>query len=175
MKKIFTVFVTTLGFLFSTDLVGQCRFEKNEIDDFNKTKTIQTEKERINSIGHMYMQLQFQYVGNKYFLMLKTNQEDIKFYVTNGQQLIFLFTDGTTLTLDCYSSDWDSETILGTYYEVYYMYYPLSATQMENFKSKEIEKYRLFTSEGTYDTPFNSKKDKDVKKLAECIIEEVGN
>ncbi|URM37195.1 hypothetical protein [Flavobacterium anhuiense] len=171
MKKITLPFLLLYSsFIFSQD----CKYKRNEIDEFTKNKILET-KENLFTLSGMGLGFSCAYTlkkinDNRYInlhitapsiftlresheIMFKTEKDstiDLKFIesiVANG-------TYNTSLK----STHWSAQTMI-----------PITAEAYERLKNEKITKLRVYTVDGHHDDDVSEKRDKKFKELLKCI------
>lgn len=166
MKKVIIFF----GLLITIFGYGQdCKYDKNEIDQFSKDTILET---KFTRLGKMAVQ---NYVD--IFTRSTNKNKQIGFYihiaplfsVTTENKIVLLDDKGETYSLkinDYKISDSRYDTFLKMYFHTMQIIFPLTSESIDFFKNKNIIKIRLETSKQNFDFDV---KGKDLKKVIDAI------
>lgn len=171
MKKIILLllFVPFIGF------AQDCKFEKNEIDPFSKTKVVNTKRRVI--VDQLGQSVVFQFLYNvepsiKIIFSLGGSKEII---VTTNNKTMFLLNNDDVLSFDV------NEEQLGIikpglsfpFTELNFTF-PISIDNLNKIKNIGIKKIRMEAKDKTYDFDVFSKKDvAKVNGIIDCFINEI--
>lgn len=171
MKKIILLlcFVPFIGF------AQDCKFDKNEIDPFSKTKVVNTKRRVI--VDQLGQSVVFQFLYNvepsiKIIFSLGGSKEII---VTTNNKTMFLLNNDDVLSFDV------NEEQLGIikpglsfpFTELNFTF-PISIDNLNKIKNIGIKKIRMEAKDKTYDFDVFSKKDvAKVNGIIDCFINEI--
>jgi len=177
--------ILLLSLMASTASFSQddCRYSKNEVDEFTGNKTVVTEWEPF--IQHTDSALKKYYKKEDYLtadVMGASVSETQAFYVrykilsdeaykyfgsiSTEAKLILKFSDGETLTLNAAKYD-TGDTNYDMDYTFYATYYLLTDDEMEIISTKPIEKVRMYWSKGYED--YECDNPESVLKVMNCV------
>jgi hypothetical protein len=148
-----------------------CKYSKNEVDEFTGTSKLVLESEMFisytdSSLLKYYKKSLHQYVECQiycakindlkvvYTVWRIDTESAYRYYgaIYEDAKLMFKFTDGTTLTLNYLSSD-VGDTNYDSKYTYYSSYCFMDDGQFSDLAFKQVEKVRMYWSEGYEDYP----------------------
>lgn len=171
MKKIIflLLFVPFIGF------AQECKFEKNEIDPFSKTKVVNTKRRVIVDVLGRTVVFQFLYnvePSIKINFSLGGSKEII---VNTNNKVMLLFNNDEVLSFDN-----DEEQIGEIKPNLSYMAtelnftFPISIDNLNKIKTIGVKKIRMETKDKTYDFDVFSKKDvAKINGIIDCFLNEI--
>ncbi|MFA9191157.1 hypothetical protein AAGV28_07210 [Flavobacterium sp. FZUC8N2.13] len=171
MKKIILLllFVPFIGF--SQD----CKFEKNEIDPFYKTKVVNTKKRVIVDVLGRTVVFQFLYNVEPSIKIEYTLGGSSDAVVIKGNKTMFLLNNNDVINFDV-NEDQEGKIkeFLGSYLKEFNFIFPLSTDDLNKIKTIGIKTIRLETKEKTYDFEVRSKKDVvKINSIIDCFLNEI--
>lgn len=173
MKKIalLVLLIPVIGF--SQD----CKFEKNEIDPFNKTKVVHSKKRVIVDV-----------LGRSVFFQFKYNLEptiQIQFVfggvkdivVPYNNKIMFLFNDDEVLSFQINQEQIGKITPGMNFKNTEFLFdLPIKISDLEKIKNIGIKSIRLVTSQKEYDFEVSNKKDiEKMNTIIGCFLKELSN
>jgi hypothetical protein len=171
MKKI----ILLLMFIPVIGICQDCKFEKNEIDPFSKTKVINTRSRVIVNVLGRTVVLQFLYnvePSIKIEFSLGGAKEVI---VTTNNKIMFLFNNADVLSFDVNEEQIGKITpnISYTSTELNFTN-KISINDLNKIKTIGIKTIRLETKDKTYDFEVISKKDAEkINVIIDCFLKEI--
>lgn len=175
MKKVIIIF----GFLITIFGYGQdCKYKRNEIDEFTKSKILETKSELLTISGMGFgfsSSVSFKKVDNQRYLKLAITSPSV-FSIRKDDKIMFKTNAETSIELsfvETIISDYISGTRIGTSTtpstHKAMIIIPLSNSELERLYTEDILKARIHTSDGYIDDDVKSKRAKKIKEYAKCI------
>lgn len=171
MKKylLLFLFVSLVGF--SQD----CKFEKNEIDPFSKTKVVNTKKRVIVDLISSSVVFQFLYNIEPFIKIEFTLSTSEETFVNTNNKVMFLLSNDEVLNFNINEEQTGKrKEYIGKYLTEFNFTFPISTDKLNKIKLLGIKKIRFETKDKTYD--FDVKNQKDIAKInsiIDCFLNEI--
>lgn len=161
--------------LFSTFIYGQdCKYKRNEVDEFTKDKILETKPELFTISG---MGLGF---STSYSLLKINDQKFIKFNVTSpsiftlqkGSEIMFKVEAENPIILtfpESIVANGSYNTSLKSTHWGGSIVIPINDINYQRLLNEKITKLRVYTANGFIDDDISEKRDKKFKALLTCI------
>lgn len=171
MKRI-TFLILTLA---STISYSQdCKYKRNEVDEFTKHKILET-KEELFTISGMGLGFSTTYsllkINDKRYITFKVTSPSI-FTLRKGSEIMFKTELENPITLEFPDSIVANSTYISSLKSTFWngsMDIPLSEEAYQRLLNEKITKLRVYTTDGFVDDDIASKRDKKFKSLLTCI------
>ena len=171
MKKIALLLLFIPFFGFSQD----CKFEKNEIDPFNKTKVVHSKRRVIVDVlgRSVYFQFKYNVEPTIQIQFVFGGAKDI--VVTTNNKVMFLFNNNDVLSFEV-NQEQIGKITPGINYKNTEFFFdnPITIADLEKIKNIGIKSIRLETSQKEYDFEVSNKKDiEKMSTIIGCFLNEV--
>lgn len=171
MRPIYLIaLILTSTFVYSQD----CKYKKNEVDEFTKHKILETKSE-LFTISGMGLGFSTNYsllkVNENRFLKLTITSPSI-FTLEKGSDIMFKVEAENAITLtfpESIVANGSYNTTLKSTHWNGYIIIPISEENYQRFLNEKISKLRVYTSNGYIDDDISEKRDKKFKNLLSCI------
>ena len=173
MKKLLLIFC-----LFSLISYSQeCKFERNSIDEFTKTKIVKTKSKPIVDIFSPTQVVRFQFLfeSQSYLLVDITTARDIELTNSFKNSLYLLLDNEEVIKLEIADEN-NSKTIntmLGNM-DAFKHTFSIKIEDLEKLKSVTLKKIRIGNTEKSLDFEVNNaKKQENLKATVNCFLNEI--
>lgn len=154
----FFVILITSSLLYSQE----CKYDKNEVDEFTKNKILETKFEWLgNNFGY-----NFKKINDSKFLRIEIHHSKV-FSIRDGSKLMFLTEKEEPITILFPKYEISKVSSASNYYVVQYL--NLSEELLSRFKNEKISKARIYTTDGYLEIDIKDKRSIKFKELLKCI------
>jgi len=159
MKKIIIAWIlvfTSFGYS------QNCKYEKNEIDEFTKNKILETKFEWLTpNQGYA-----FKKINKSKNLKIKLNYNSV-FSIRKNDKIMFLTENNEPITLLFEETVISNILNLNNFYIITLI--NISDKIVDRFKNESINKIRIYYSDGYLDYDVKEKRAKKFKEILKCI------
>ncbi len=172
MKKIVLVLLLTVSFGYSQN----CKYKKNEVDEFTGSKVIITKDKIFTKIGMgfgTYAIISAKKINDTKYLAVSFSSNTI-FTLRKGSLVMFKTENDEIIELSFSESmvaDYSSSQVGTTNITRWTakMYFLLSDELVQKFNDIRIKKVRWYTTDGYVEKDVKKKNSKNISKLLNCI------
>ena len=148
-----------------------CKFKKNEVDEFTKQKVLETKQETLSKSGTFYSAITAKKINDQRILEVYFSSLSL-FSLYEGKTLMLLTDKGDVIELKFPESKvsdrlYNSAAKTTTWFQT--QYFPLNDDTYRKLLSSKINKVRVNSSDGYIDSEVKDKWWKKDQELLKCI------
>lgn len=161
MKKVVLVTMFLVG---CVGVNAQCKYDKDEVDEFTANKIISTKSETLGKSAFSFVSVSFSMVDSFLYLHAKVSGRAFE-CVTKKSELYIKLSDGTVEVfqhvgdIDCENSDYIPKSFVSL----------MTKKQLELFTEVNVESIRILVSNGKKDYKVKEKRRRKFMDLARCM------
>lgn len=151
---------------------GQCKFKRDEVDEFTKNVVRETKYVSVAGVFSQNYTISFKQVNDSYYLKFAYGSTGtFSMVIGKGDQLMLKFDNDSVLSLESmeltsarhYFSQYSNGTSIEcTYY--------ITKEQIETLSKNRVVKIRFYTTEGYYEKDTKSDGVEKLRSNARCIL-----
>ena len=161
MRKVILVTMLMVGCIFMN---AQCKYDKDEVDEFTANKIISTKSETLGKSAFSFVSVSFSMVDSFLYLHAKVSGRAFE-CVTSESKLYIKLSDGTVEVfqhvgdIDCENSDYIPKSFVSL----------MTERQLDLFTKINVESARIVVSNGKKDYKVKEKRWQKFMALARCM------
>ena len=156
----------------SINSFGQCKFKRNEVDEFTKKMIRETKPVSVAGVFSQNYTVAFKQVNENYYLNFAYGSTGtFAMVIGEGDELMFRFENDSVLTLESletesarhFFSQYSNSTSISCSYGI-------TADQIEMIARNKTVKVRFYTTEGYHEKETKSDGVEKMRSNAKCIL-----
>jgi hypothetical protein len=171
-------FVFALLLLFSLSVFAQqqgsqsqnnCRYEKNEMDKFNKSISRITKQQTLSTRGpEPYLYVKGKNVDGFIGIGLLIQERfPVRYSIKKGDELKIALTNGEVITVRCAKEVTGRRYYNGTEYYANYIFMP---DDVQKILANKVDAIRIYHSEGYTSVNINSNRQMVIQNVIRCVL-----